>query len=58
MTIGDFKRHLSVFKDDDELIFGEPRLSFYRTKLRGDKLVQIEFEEMYQLESTEEYKPN
>ena len=49
MTIGDLK------KDDSELIFGTGDLTFYRTKLRGDK-VQIEFAEIYEIEATEDVK--
>ena len=54
MTIGDLKRHLSVFNDDYELTFGTGDLTFYRTKLRGDRLVQIEFNEIYEVEEMEE----
>lgn len=43
MTVGDLRRHLAVFPDDWELTFGSGNLEFYRTKARGEKLVQIEF---------------
>jgi hypothetical protein len=41
ITIGELKVHLAVFADADELYFGG--LEFYRTKLRGPGLVQVEF---------------
>lgn len=43
ITVGDLRRHLQHFPDDYELIFGSGNLEFYRTKLRGETLVQIEF---------------
>jgi hypothetical protein len=43
ITVGELRRHLNVFPDDWELFFGDGNLQFYRTKARGDKLVQIEF---------------
>ncbi len=54
MTIRDLKRHLAVFDDDCELSFGSGDLTFYRTKLRGENLVQIEFNEIYSVEPTQE----
>jgi hypothetical protein len=41
ITVGKFKEQLSVFDDDCVLFFGG--LDFYRLKLRGDKLLQVEF---------------
>ncbi len=41
ITVGELREHLKVFPDDWEVTFGG--LEFYRTKQRGDKLVQIEF---------------
>jgi hypothetical protein len=41
MTVGDLKRHLSVFSDDYRIDFSG--LDFYRLKRRGDLLVQVEF---------------
>lgn len=45
LTVGDLKRQLEVFDNDEEVFFGndENALTFYRTKSRGPKLVQIEF---------------
>jgi len=47
ITIQQLIDHLKVFDKDSELIFGSDELSFsfYRTKRRGEKLVQIEFNE-------------
>lgn len=41
ITVGELKEKLSNFSDDTELSFSG--LEFYRLKIRGDKLVQIEF---------------
>ena len=41
ITVGDLKRQLSLFDDDIEISFSG--LTFYRLKMRGSKLVQIEF---------------
>ena len=41
-TVGDLKRQLKIFPDDWELSFGGV-LGFNRVKKRGDKLVDIEF---------------
>jgi hypothetical protein len=53
-TVGDLRRHLEVFADDWELQFGpsftDGALTFYRTKARGEKLVQIEFNELFEIE--------
>ena len=45
ITIGDLIEHLKIFDKDTELMFGSDELTFYRTKRRGDNLVQIEFNE-------------
>lgn len=45
ITVADLKRQLGSFNDDDEIDF-EGGLSFNRLKRRGDKLVQIEFNEV------------
>ncbi len=42
MTVGDLRRHLSLYPDDFELKF-EGILQFYRVKQRGPNLVTIEF---------------
>ena len=43
ITVGELRQHLSLFDDDYTLDFSG--LEFYRTKLRGEKHVQIEFSE-------------
>ncbi len=43
ITLGELRRHLELFPDDCEVMFGTGNLEFYRTKSRGEKLVQIEF---------------
>jgi hypothetical protein len=43
MSLGDLRKQLELFSDDYEVTFGSGNLKFYRTKQRGDKLVQIEF---------------
>jgi hypothetical protein len=46
ITVGELRRHLELFDDDCDLMFGtDGRLTFYRVKSRGEKLVQIEFAE-------------
>ena len=52
MCVGDLKEQLKVFSDDDIVFFGtndENELTFYRTKSRGEGLVQIEFSELYRV---------
>ncbi len=47
ITIQDLIDHLKCFDRDCELTFGnDDLLTFYRTKGRGDKLVQIEFNQV------------
>jgi hypothetical protein len=43
ITVGDLRRQLEGYPDDAELFFGG--LRFYRLKSRGEKLVQLEFQE-------------
>jgi len=46
LTVGDLKRELSAYEDDRELCFGDEEcLTFYRLTPRGEKLVQVEFEQ-------------
>lgn len=47
MTVGDLMVHLKNVPADTELFFGTGDLSFYRTKWRGDNLLQIEFNQVY-----------
>jgi len=43
ITVGQLRDHLSGYSDDTKIFFGCEALQFYRVKARGDKLVQIEF---------------
>jgi hypothetical protein len=43
MTIGELKEKLKGLPDDYQIIFGCEELEFYRLKIRGEKLVQVEF---------------
>ena len=55
-TVGDLRNHLKLFPDNFELTFGpDDRLTFYRTKQRGDKMVNIEFNEIVTVAETEPY---
>jgi len=51
ITLGDLRRHLREFDDDTEVTFGATRaavpLVFCRVKRRGDRLVQIELDELF-----------
>lgn len=42
-TVGDLKRDLALYDDDMEIYF--EGFSFYRLKMRGEKLLQIELNE-------------
>ena len=56
LTVGELIDHLSVFSRDATVFFGGSvdGLTFYRTKLRGEDLVQIEFnEQVYRTDSGE-----
>lgn len=50
ITVGDLRRQLTGYSDDTEITFGctldAVPLIFYRVKTRGDKLVQIELNEL------------
>ena len=43
ITVGELKKRLEDLSDDTKIYFGCDKLEFYRTKRRGDKLLQIEF---------------
>jgi hypothetical protein len=43
ITVGDLKERLAAFPDDYQIFFGCYDLDFYRFKVRGEKLVQVEF---------------
>lgn len=52
ITIRELKEQLAIFDEDAELLFGpggQDELTFYRTKSRGDDLVQIEFNELFKV---------
>lgn len=49
MTVRDLREYMEILDDDDKLFFGDGRLSFYRFKYRGDKLVNLEFNEVYEI---------
>jgi hypothetical protein len=57
ITVGELRDHLKLFDNDYKLYFGNGNLHFYRTKVRGDKLVQIEFNELTDLYSPQEWIP-
>ena len=50
ITVGELKEQLRLYSDDTEITFGNTLeavpLVFYRVKTRGDKLVQIELNEL------------
>ena len=45
ITVEELRMHLQVFPDEWDLFFGNGNLHFYRTKARGEQLVQIEFDQ-------------
>lgn len=54
MTVGELMKRLSVWPEDFELTFGSSwgspdgmPFEFYRLKQRGEKLLQIELQDMY-----------
>lgn len=49
ITVGELRQALALYSDDTELFFGG--LEFYRVKSRGDKLAQIEFNQLVCLDS-------
>ena len=44
MKLGDFLDQFKGVSRDTDLMFGSGNLEFYRTKWRGDSLLQIEFQ--------------
>ena len=56
ITVGDLREQLSGYSDDTEITFGctldAIPLIFYRVKTRGEKLVQIELNELRDEEET------
>ena len=43
MNLGDFLKHFEGLSPETEVIFGAGNLEFFRTKWRGENLLQIEF---------------
>lgn len=54
ITVGDLKRQLAAWPDDTELEF-QGGMTFYRLKMRGKNMVQLEFNEP-QAYLTEEFR--
>lgn len=54
ITVGDLKRQLAAWPDDAELEF-QGGMTFYRLKMRGKNMVQLEFNEP-QAYLTEEFR--
>ena len=46
ITVGELKERLAAFSDDCLISFGHDDLAFYRLKMRGEKLVQVEFDQV------------
>ncbi|HIF9450626.1 MULTISPECIES: hypothetical protein [Photobacterium] len=44
LNVGELKKMLELYSDDTEIYFSG--LDFYRLKNRGDKLVQVEFNQL------------
>ena len=59
-TAGEFKKYLSPLLDDMEITFGSSKftkrpLVFYRCKVRGDNIIQIELSELDDKDQEQEY---
>ena len=46
ITVGELKERLAALSDDCLISFGHDDLAFYRLKMRGEKLVQVEFDQV------------
>lgn len=47
ITVGELRRHLSLFSDETEISFGnDNQLTFYRVKQRGPNYINLEFNEL------------
>lgn len=46
ITVGDLKKRLAAFPDDCLISFGHDDLAFHRLKMRREKLVQVEFDQV------------
>lgn len=57
ITVGDLLDDLAIHNRSDRLFFGGGDLSFYRVKSRGDDLVGIEFNQLYQVTEDPEADP-
>lgn len=56
IKVSELIKHLSVFDPNDDLFFASGELSFYRTKKRGDHLVQIEFNEVIKMDGLVDFE--
>ena len=43
MTVGELVKQLQHHSNDTKIVFGCESLTFYRLKLRGEKFLQLEF---------------
>lgn len=50
ITVGELIDDLSIHNRTDRLFFGSGDLSYSRVKSRGDDLVGIEFNQLYQIQ--------
>lgn len=57
ITVGDLLDALANHDRTDRLFFGSGDLSFYRVKSRGDDLVGIEFNQLYQVTTDPDSDP-
>ncbi len=59
ITISELIEHLKVFDPEAKLTFGnDDKLTFYRTKRKGERLVQIEFNEVVLATDTNKEESN
>lgn len=57
ITVGELLDQLKIYDRSDNLFFGNGNLSLYRVKSRGDDLVGIEFNQLYQVTEDPETDP-
>jgi len=57
-TVGELLEHLQGLPEDTQLTFGGGCLTFYRLKMRGDNLIDLEFNEAQGYLSPEFKKDN
>jgi len=46
ITVGELKSRLNTYSDEWTIVFASGALTFNRLKARGDRLVDLEFEEI------------